>query len=164
MCDLTFKTVLQTDLEQCIPVIRGAFDTVAEDFGLTRQNCPTNPAFIKDIHLQQDYEKGNRMIALMSDKQIVGFMQLEQGEAGIYYLKNVAVLPAHRHLGYGKKLLDYAKDSVLALGGDTIRIGIIEENIVLKDWYAKHGFNHTGTKKFDHLPFTVGFMEMKLDV
>lgn len=32
----------------------------------------------------------------------------------------------------------------------------------LKNWYLKNGFIHIGTKKFDHLPLAVGFMEMPL--
>lgn len=38
-------------------------------------------------------------------------------------------------------------------------IGIVEENIVLKEWYASQGFIHTGTQKFDFFPFTCGYME-----
>lgn len=64
--------------------------------------------------------------------------------------------------GLGKKLVayaaDYAKDH---LGAQKIQIGIVEENTVLKAWYQSQGFTHTGTKTFDHLPFTVGFMELK---
>jgi hypothetical protein len=48
---------------------------------------------------------------------------------------------------------------VKELGGHKISIGIIEENTVLKRWYSNNGFIHLGTKTFDHLPFTVGFME-----
>ncbi len=39
---------------------------------------------------------------------------------------------------------------------------IIEENTVLKNWYIANGFVHTGTKKFDHLPFTTGYLEWKV--
>ena len=65
-------------------------------------------------------------------------------------------------LGLGKELVayaaDYAKDH---LGAQKIQIGIVEENTVLKAWYQSQGFIHTGTKTFGHLPFTVGFMELK---
>lgn len=77
-------------------------------------------------------------------------------------LDHLAVLPPYRHLGLGKELVayaaDYAKDH---LGAQKIQIGIVEENTVLKTWYQSQGFIHTGTKTFDHLPFTVGFMELK---
>lgn len=41
-------------------------------------------------------------------------------------------------------------------------IAIIEENTVLKDWYILNGFTPTGSKKFEHLPFTVGFLEINI--
>ena len=37
----------------------------------------------------------------------------------------------------------------------------IEESTVLKNWYITNGFEHVGTKKFDHLPFTSGYLEWK---
>lgn len=48
------------------------------------------------------------------------------------------------------------------LAANKIKIGIVEENTILKEWYEKIGFVHTGTKKFEHLPFTVGFMEIEI--
>lgn len=45
---------------------------------------------------------------------------------------------------------------------DLITIGILEENKVLKEWYIKNGFVCNGTRKFEHLPFTVGFMSCKI--
>jgi hypothetical protein len=48
-------------------------------------------------------------------------------------------------------------------GGYKINISIVEENTVLKNWYAEYGFNHIGTKKYDHLPFTSGYMEIELN-
>ncbi len=60
-------------------------------------------------------------------------------------------------------MLDFAKVKVLGLGGKVINIAIIEENTILKTWYALNGFIHLGTKEFDQLPFTVGFMECVID-
>ena len=78
-------------------------------------------------------------------------------------LNNLAVLPEYRHLGIGKELVDYAITySKNILGANKIKIGIVEENTILKEWYEKIGFVHTGTQKFEHLPFTVGFMEIEI--
>jgi len=59
-------------------------------------------------------------------------------------------------------LLASAQENVLALGGNALEIGIIEENEVLKNWYLANGFHPAGTKRFPHLPFTVGFMRRDL--
>lgn len=78
-------------------------------------------------------------------------------------LNNLAVLPEYRYLGIGEELVDYAITySKNILGANKIKIGIVEENTILKEWYEKIGFVHTGTKKFEHLPFTVGFMEIEI--
>mgnify|MGYP003509241146 CR=1 FL=1 len=88
---------------------------------------------------------------------IIGYMSLSKESDDAYELHNLAVLPEYRHNGYGKLLLDHAKDVVKASGGNVIKIGIIEESTVLKNWYIANGFVHTETKKFDHLPFTSGY-------
>jgi ribosomal protein S18 acetylase RimI-like enzyme len=80
---------------------------------------------------------------------------------GVYELNHLAVLPEWRHYGYGRRLLDFCKAKVRELSGEKISIGIVEENTRLKDWYASNGFIHRGIKKFEHQPFTAGFMEWR---
>lgn len=101
------------------------------------------------------------MYALYAGKKMIGYMSLSKEGDDTFELHNLAVLPEYRHNGFGKLLLDYAKDSVKKLGGKAIKIGIIEESTVLKNWYMANGFVHTGTKKFSHLPFTSGYLEWK---
>jgi len=85
---------------------------------------------------------------------IVGYVSLEDKGNAVFELRNLSVLPEHRHKGYGKELLSYCKIKVKELNGNCISIGIIEENAVLKEWYTVNGFEHIGTKLFEHLPFT----------
>ena len=151
------------DLDKCVQAIRSAFETVAKEFALTEANCPTNAAFMKSERLIYDKDNGNLMYVPKERGKVAGFMQLEKKEADRYELKNICVIPEYRHLGFGETLLDFAKDKVKELGGNKISIGIIEENNVLKQWYSNNGFIHLGTKKFDHLPFTVGFMETVIE-
>jgi diamine N-acetyltransferase len=83
---------------------------------------------------------------------------------GVFEMNDVAILPNYRHKGYGKQILDFCKAKVAELGGHKINIGIVEDNTKLKNWYLQNDFNHTGTKTFDGLPFTVGFMEWEEDI
>ena len=157
------REVNDDELDQCADVIRRGFGTVAEDFGLTIENVPTNGAFIKTERLAADREKGNKMYVLTEKEAIVGFMQLEKADAQRYYLQKISVLPECRHRGYGKKLLQFTDEKVREFGGKKIEIAIIEENEQLKKWYIQNGFTHTSTKKFEHLPFTVGFMQRDIE-
>jgi ribosomal protein S18 acetylase RimI-like enzyme len=99
------------------------------------------------------------MYALYAGKKIIGYMSLSKESDGIFELHNLAVLPEYRHNGFGKLLLDYAKDVVRSSGGHVMKIGIIEESTILKNWYIENGFIHTGTKRYEHLPFTSGYLE-----
>ena len=94
---------------------------------------------------------------------VIGYMSLSKEGEDTFELHNLAVLPEYRHNGLGKLLLDHAKEAVRTLGGKSIKIGIIEESTLLKNWYIANGFVHTGTKKFDHLPFTRGYLEWRAE-
>lgn len=100
------------------------------------------------------YENGDR----------AGFVRLTKKGDAVFELEKLAVLPEYRHRGYGKRLVGFARDEAGKLGAPKITIGIIEENARLKDWYAMNGFVHAGTRRFSHLPFTVGFMELSCAV
>lgn len=151
--------VEKEELPECLEVIHRSFKTVADSFGLTLENCPKHTSFIPLSYLETQMGWGWHMYALYAGKKIIGYMSLSKEGDGLYELHNLAVLPEYRHNGFGRLLLDHAKDTVKALGGKKIKIGIIEESTVLKNWYIANGFVHTGTKKFDHLPFTSGYLE-----
>ena len=156
------KQITPDALAQCANVIRQAFSTVADEFGLSLENCPTNAAFMTKARLDTDLHKGNMMYGLYTDGALAGFVQLQKKSDARYELKNISVLPLYRHAGYGTMLLDHAAGCVRSLGGTRIDIGIIEENTVLKNWYLQYGFVHDGTTVLQHLPFTVGFMHLQL--
>ena len=156
-------SLLSTDhISMYAEVIRQSFATVAQDFNLTKENCPAHTSFITNERLENNIKEGYYPFGYFANGKLIGFVSLSGIGDGVYELNNLAVLPESRHFGYGKELLDFCKEKVKMLGGMKIIIGIIEEHTVLKDWYATNGFIHNGTKKFEHLPFTVGFMEWSL--
>ena len=149
-----------SDLPLAAEVIRTSFSTVAKDFDLTEQNCPKHTSFITTAERLLTHFNWNWWLyGLYEEGQLAGYVSISKESDGAYEVHNLAVLPEHRHKGYGKQLLDICKIKVKELGGKKIAFGIIEENTVLKNWYAANGFTHTGTKRFEHLPFTVGYME-----
>lgn len=149
------------ELPQCLDVIHRSFATVAEEFGFTRENCPTHTSFIPLSYLEAQMSWGWHMCALYAGRTIIGYMSLSKEDDDTYKLHNLAVLPEYRHGGFGKRLLDHAKDVVKSLGGKAMKIGIIEESTVLKNWYMANGFVPTGTRIVEHLPFTVGYLEWR---
>ncbi len=150
-------------LNICLEIIRNSFLTVAEEFGLTENNCPSHTAFMIIDKLETQFDAGRPMFLFYQGDIPVGYFSLAICNGGEWELNNLAVLPEYRHLGIGKAMVNYAVKMVKTYGGTKISIGIIEENTKLKNWYLKLGFTHISTRKFEHLPFTVGFMEKELN-
>lgn len=146
-------------LKESLEIIRNSFATVASGFGLNEENCPSNPAFISLAKLRELRGKGVRMFGLVCDDRQVGFVAIEKSGDAVYYMEKLAVLPEYRHRGFGKQLMDFVFAYVRRESGKKVSIGIINENTVLKNWYRDYGFVETGTRRFEHLPFLICFME-----
>lgn len=149
-------------LNICIDIIHKSFQTVADEMNLTKENCPSHTAFMPIEKLISQFANNTPMFLYQYNGYFAGYFSLSINDDSVE-LNNLAVLPEYRHLGIGKELVDYAITySKNILGANKIKIGIVEENTILKEWYEKLGFVHIGTKKFEHLPFTVGFMEIEI--
>lgn len=156
------KVNLSEQLNICLNIIHKSFQTVADELNLTKDNCPSHTAFIPIDKLVSQFDNGTAMFLYQYNGNFIGYFSLSVNNDSVE-LNNLAVLPEYRHLGIGKELVDYAITySKNILGANKIKIGIVEENTILKEWYENLGFVHTGTKKFEHLPFTVGFMETEV--
>ena len=156
---MEIKNVNKEQLPECLEVIHKSFATVAEEFGLTIENCPKHTSFMPLYFLESQMEWGWNMFGLFDGEIIIGYMSISKEDDNIYELHNLAISPEHRHKGYGSKMIEYAKDVVKTLGSTKIKIGIIDESDILKKWYISHGFDYIGNKKFDHLPFKSGYLE-----
>jgi ribosomal protein S18 acetylase RimI-like enzyme len=149
------------DLENSVKVIRDSFKTVALEFGLNEGNCPTHPSLITLDKLLELKSKA-KLLGLFLNKIQVGFVAIEKADDRVYYLDKLAVLPEYRHNGYGRKLVGFVSSYVEKHKGERVSLGMIDDSMVLKDWYKELGFRETGKKNFEHLPFTVCFMEKSL--
>lgn len=145
--------------EGAADVIRRSFATVAKDFGLTKENCPTNPAFLEADWLRRDHDAGAEFFGLYIGGALSGVVGLKPKENVAFEMTRLAVLPEHRHQGCGRALVDFACKTAKERGAEKMTIGIIFENLELKKWYGAYGFVETDRKEFPHLPFTVSFME-----
>lgn len=148
----------EVSLVYSLNVIKDSFITVAREFNLTEENCPSNPAFINLGNLRMMKNKGIGMFGLFVKTNQIGFVAVEKAD-DIFYLERLSVLPEYRHKGYGKLLIDFVFNYAKAQGAKKVSIGIMDENSVLKNWYKLYGFIETELKKYEHLPFTVCFME-----
>ncbi|MGN1339967.1 MAG: GNAT family N-acetyltransferase [Oscillospiraceae bacterium] len=158
------KEINQTDIPECVRVIRESFRTVADEFGFTAENAARFTAFATtEDRLSWQLTGEHRLMYAYSDNgRIVGYYSLLLQENGECELNNLSVLPEFRHKGIGGELLNHAFNTARDIGCKKVNIGIVEENQRLRKWYESYGFVHTGTKKFDFFPFTCGYMERVL--
>jgi len=112
--------------------------------------------------VDSDFEKGLRYFILEEKGRACGCVALEKAGPDLYYLGRLAVLPKNRRNGYGKTLVNHVFDQARKIGAQRVEIGMIAKDRKLKNWYKKFGFVQKGTKKFDHLSFTVAFMYREL--
>jgi diamine N-acetyltransferase len=156
------ELINENELENSVQVIGDSFQTVAVEFKLNKDNCPTHPSLITLKQLKEMKRKGLKLFGLFEGNIQVGFVAVEKKKDKVYSIEKLAVLPEYRHKGYGGELLEFVGDYVKNLEGKTLSIGIINEHTVLKKWYEGKGFQETGITKFVHLPFTVCFMEKRI--
>lgn len=158
------KAIQQNEINECVKVIRESFKTVADELGFTVENAPRFTAFATTEERLNWHLNGEKrlMYAYYDNGVIVGYYSLLMQDNHECELNNVCVLPAYRHKGIGEELLKHAFKIAGELGCKKMKIGIVEENVVLREWYEFFGFVHIGTQKFEFFPFTCGYMERVL--
>lgn len=158
------KVSLKDDFNILAKLLNDSFISVAKDFGLTKENCPTNNAFIKAEDLKSQLDEKREFYYLAENNMPIGFVAIEKSsrEEGTFYIEKVAVHPDYRHRKTGISLMGFATNRIKELGGKKISIGVIEANIRLKNWYKQQGFKEVNVKEFEHLPFDVCYMERTL--
>ena len=159
----TIRRLAHGDVAAGAQVIRQAFWTVAEAFGLTEENCPTNGAFLRDEALVEELDRGTALYGLFDEGGMAGVAALKRKDDAVFHLEKLAVLPERRGRGYGAALVAHAAETARKAGGGTLSIGVMYENRWLVRWYERNGFVRKETRMFAHLPFVVCFMARWLE-
>ena len=162
---VVIRTLSPDDLPTCVNVIRSSFRTVADELGFTPENAPRFTAFsVTEEKLRGQFEDERRLMlgAFADSRELIGCCSLLFQDPNECELNCLCVLPAYRHNGIGEALLDGACARARETGCVRMNLSIVEENRPLRRWYERHGFTHTGTRKFDFFPFTCGYMTRAL--
>ena len=158
------REVKREELPVCADLIRKSFQTVADEFGFTRENAPRFTAFATtEERLIRHMDVEHRLMFLDEEGGgICGYYSLLLRDRNECELGNLSVLPEYRHKGIGGKLLQHAMKTAREQNCTVMNLSIVEENLSLRKWYEGYGAIHTGTEKFDFFPFTCGYMKIML--
>jgi diamine N-acetyltransferase len=163
MNNRSIRIITNDPLDISLHIIRTAFGTVAEELGITEQNAPRYTAFITLEKLKELHDRETVFWGLFEGEKQIGFVAVEKENDGKYWMKRLAVLPAYRHGGSGRSLVNTVIDYVRKLGETKLYIGTVYDETVLVNWYLSQGFKLTQTFKVPDLVFTVAFMELDLN-
>ncbi|MHC1724685.1 MAG: GNAT family N-acetyltransferase [Syntrophobacteraceae bacterium] len=161
--DFSIRDASISDLHLLVRIVRESFRDVAFRFGITEANCPRHPSNCTSEWIESALEKGITYFIIERSGIPCGCVAIERARPEVCYLERLGVLPKYRLAGYGHALVDHALEWAWRAGAHRVEIGIISDDIGLKEWYRRIGFTETRRASFTHLPFEVTFMEIVPD-
>jgi N-acetylglutamate synthase-like GNAT family acetyltransferase len=142
--------------------VRVSFRDVAEKFQITREAAPTHPSQCEAEWIRRDMDASWVYLVAEEDDAIIGCIAYRQTDSRTLEAQRLAVLPEHRGGAFAKQL----NNAVLAYAGENgfakIRISIVSQHSALKRWYLRMGFSECETRQFEHLPFSVTYLEYEV--
>jgi ribosomal protein S18 acetylase RimI-like enzyme len=150
-------------LSSIVSVINRAFQTVANEFGFTKESVSHFPAFIDKAVIEKQINNGLILYGFIHDAELIGCIGIRNlNDNNTFMIERLAVLPEHRHEKIGTVLMDYAINKIIENDGKIAEVEIVNENIRLKKWYLNQGFLEIRIDHYDFLPFTVGVLTKSL--
>ena len=143
-------------------LVRAAFATVYERFGITRENWPRHASNLEVDWIQGMFDGGARYFMVRDAGEPAGCVALQARDEGEVHVRHLAVLPACRGKGLGGALLAHVIDETRRLGARHITLGLIADDVELEAWYRRRGFEVTGKKPLDDAPFEITLMARDL--
>ena len=90
------RKITEADVKECVAVIRESFQTVADEFGFTKENAPRYTSYATDeerIETQLNVER-RPMYGYFTEERMVGYYSLMHKEGSKdCELNNLCVLP-----------------------------------------------------------------------
>ena len=152
------RPITEKDLHDCLNIIHKGFETAAIELGLTDENCPDRGGASLPYEKLRDEFEALLMFAYYENDKPVGFLAMRY-DGDTCVIRNIVVLPEHRHNGYGLELLQFCKQKAKEFGAHKVKLGMMDDNKRLKKWYEDNGFETVEYKNYDGAPYTVGYMQ-----
>ena len=150
------------DGELIANILNRSFITVALQYNLTKENATNHPAFISSDKINEQLVKGIKMYGYTTNDQIVGCVGYWRDNNEIFHIERLATLPEYRHLGIGRKLMEFVENKIKETGGKITEIHVLDKNTLLIEWYKKLNYMKIRIDELTHLPFNSYVMNKKL--
>ena len=156
------KPITESDLSDCLDILKASYEAGAIRFGQTEDNCPHRGRTRLPLsEFRKELLEGHQMYGYYHDDNRVGFLSLSFNDS-IVRVCDLAILPEYQKRGFGSELMLFIRDEAKRQNCEKVRLGMIDDNTELKAWYEKHGYKTIKLIKFDTVTYTVGLMELVL--
>jgi ribosomal protein S18 acetylase RimI-like enzyme len=158
MCDI----ISLDDPRLIVGILNRSFLTVAKTFGYTAEQVPSFPAFIDSSVIVGQLQEEFKIFGAKIDNAIVGCAGYKFIDGTTSVIERLAVLPEYRHRGIGKYLLEYIENIIKTDKGKIIELSMVDNNLVLKNWYKRFGYRELRIEEYPQLPFKVCVLQKRL--
>ena len=154
----------EAELRESVAIMAECFAPLIAQMKLTPETYP----WLADVFKYETFKSvsdflGERLFALTEEDRKIGFVSVGKTRDGVCSFGKLALLPRHVKETHAKELLDIAEQTARGEGAVKMRVGFIDENVTLKEFYLAHGFQVTDIKTFEVLPFSICVMEKDLE-
>lgn len=131
-----------TDSNVITNILNKAFMTVALEFNFTKENAPRFGAFITPDRIEYQLHNGLTMYGYTVNDQLAGCAGFSFYKDQIYLIERLATLPEYRHLGIGRKLMNFTEHKIAECNGTIAEVHVVDINLRLINWYKRLGYNY----------------------
>ena len=156
------KPIKIEKLQECLNILKQGYEHTAVTFGMTEENCPYRGRTCLPYQVFEDeFKNGYLMYGYICNDEIVGFLSLLVEEE-VMNINDIVILPEYQNSGIGSQLMQFAIEKADDLKCSRITLGMVYDNLSLRNWYEKKGFQTIKVIKFQTVNYTVGTMELIL--
>lgn len=156
------ELVKKEHLPGCLAVIKKSYEKSAIDFDMTEENCPYRGRTRLPYSVFEDeFNNGYQMFGYILDKKVVGFLSFKIHEQEMK-ISDIAVLPEYQNKGIGSSLMQFAKEQAISSSCIKLLLGMVHDNIPLRNWYQRMGFETVKLTKYETVSYSIGKMELIL--
>ncbi|MGL9724223.1 GNAT family N-acetyltransferase [Sodalis sp. (in: enterobacteria)] len=143
---LDLRPAAEADVSAVVSLLNRAYRGHGAEAGWTTEAGLIDGERISEATLRQEIQdKPHATLLVWQPKdQIEGCVWLEPGAEDTWYLGSLAIAPQRQNQQFGRRLLAAAEGWILARGGRTVKMTIIEARDTLLDWYERRGYRRTG--------------------
>lgn len=156
------QLIKREQLQECLDILKQGYEHTALTYGMTEENCPYRGRTCLPYEVFEDeFDRGYLMYGYILGNKIVGFLSLYK-EENILHINDIVILPEYQNKGFGSRLMQYAKEKAMESDCSKLALGMVRDNVKLKEWYEKEGFHTVEVIKFESVSYMVGNMEKSI--